>query len=96
MADERWSDAEQQYTEALAINPRSPDCLIARAAVRMNQAKWDEALEDLDRALEIRPDPTAYAYRAVVLRALGRDAEARADEARAEAMGKGGRGEGEW
>lgn len=95
--DHRWAEAEREYTEALAINPRSADCLMARAAAHTNLGKWDAALVDVDRVLELRPSATAYKDRAVILRALGREDEARVDEGIAKAMeaGEGAVGNGE-
>ena len=86
MEKELWPVAEQQYGKALDVNPRADGCLAGRAAARINQAKWSEALEDVNRALELRPDPTYYRIRAAVFLALGRPTEAKADEAAADAM----------
>ena len=41
------------------------------------------AVEDLTQAIELQPQADLYANRAVALRAVGRDAEAEADERRA-------------
>ena len=86
LAERRWADAEEEFGRALDINPRSPGCLIGRAGARVKRARWAEALEDVDRAIEIRPEATTYAYRAAILRALGRNEEARVDEGIAKAM----------
>ncbi len=82
----RWEEAERQATAALAINPRSHQWLMSRAAVRMKLARWDEALEDVDRALEWHAEPDYYDYRAAILTEMGRFDEARAAAAPARAM----------
>lgn len=81
-----WAEAERNYTEALAINPRADGLMVARAGVRMKQGKWNEALADVSRAIQLCREPYYYEVRAIILRNLGRNEEARADEEAAQAM----------
>ena len=52
--------AEGLFTEALRFNPRSHNALQWRAAVRMNLDKLPEALEDIDRAIELHSTTPGY------------------------------------
>jgi len=79
----QWAAAEARFSEALAINPQSHECLAARAVARGGQHNWQGALEDMNEAIALDGDPGYYANRALVLRTLGRTAEAKADEAKA-------------
>ncbi len=54
-----------------------PDVLMLRATIRQNGHEFDQALEDLERLLRIRPrHPQAWLTRAVILQVQGRYAEA--------------------
>jgi Zn-dependent protease len=84
----QWAQAEEAFSEALAINPQSQECFAARAIARGGQHNWQGALEDMNQAIAMEDDAGYHATRAVVLRALGRTAEAKADEAQAESLRK--------
>jgi Zn-dependent protease len=76
----RFPDAQRFLTEAMAINPGSDSCYYWRACAKGYQQDWAGALEDMDQAIERRfDDPDYYKFRADVLTALGRKADAEAD-----------------
>ncbi|WP_327590046.1 tetratricopeptide repeat protein [Nonomuraea sp. NBC_00507] len=54
-----------------------------RGVLRYTAGDLEGAVEDLSRAIELQPQPDLYLNRAIALRALGRDADADADERRA-------------
>ncbi|WP_433431660.1 tetratricopeptide repeat protein [Nonomuraea sp. CA-141351] len=54
-----------------------------RGVLRYAAGDLEGAVDDLSQAIELQPEPDLYTNRAVALRALGRDAEAEADERRA-------------
>ncbi|TMR05561.1 tetratricopeptide repeat protein [Nonomuraea turkmeniaca] len=54
-----------------------------RGVLRYTAGDVEGAVEDLSRAIELQPQPDLYVNRAIALRALGRDAEAEADDRRA-------------
>jgi Zn-dependent protease len=82
----QWAEAETSFTEALAVHAESPECLFGRAFARAQLGNWPGALDDMNQAIELRPDAEFYAYRATILRKLGRTAEAVADAATAEQL----------
>jgi len=85
---EQYQQAEQHFTEALRINPRSDESLHWRACARAWQGNWRGALEDMDRAIHFSAlTPDYYDFRASVNEALGRTAYAETDRAMARALG---------
>ncbi len=75
-----FAEAENRFTAALEINPRSHDCLHRRACARGWRNNWPGALEDMNRAIELyRLNPQYYEFRATVFRHLGRIDEAKKD-----------------
>ncbi|MEQ4720431.1 tetratricopeptide repeat protein [Nonomuraea sp. B19D2] len=54
-----------------------------RGVLRYAAGDLEGAVDDLSRAIGLQPEPDLYTNRAVALHALGRDAEAEADERRA-------------
>lgn len=58
----------------------------AQAFVEQRWMTGKEALEDMNQAIDLKPEAEFYAFRAVLLRALGRTAEAAADAAMAEQL----------
>ncbi|MHC4178189.1 MAG: site-2 protease family protein [Planctomycetota bacterium] len=66
LSDERWTEAEKLYSEALAIDPRSHVCLYGRAIARCQQRQWQGALADIDRALEMHDDRDYRTVRAQI------------------------------
>ncbi len=74
-------------TEAVTLSPDSPDLLIDRALAAEALARWQDAVEDLSRALEGDPRrPDALVLRGSALRHLGRVTLAREDVDRALAL----------
>ncbi|OHB72781.1 MAG: hypothetical protein A2V70_12380 [Planctomycetes bacterium RBG_13_63_9] len=86
LAKRRWGEAETSYTEALAINHRSHECLYGRAIARYYDEDLQGALEDINRAVALHASPEYLELRALVLRRLGRDKEAAVDEARSQTL----------
>jgi Zn-dependent protease len=72
----QWAEAELLFSDGLAIYPASHQCLYGRAVARGGQAKWSAALDDIDAAIDLKPDPAYRLYRSTVLRGLGRKREA--------------------
>lgn len=71
-------------TRAVRLAPDVPDLLIDRALAAEALARWQDAVEDLGRALEAEPRrPDALVLRASALRQLGRVALAQQDVNRA-------------
>lgn len=68
--DKQWKNAEDNYTEALQIDPQSAECYYARSIARLQQWKTADALDDIDRAIAIRHDERFAQQRNYVLRAL--------------------------
>jgi len=52
----RWTEAEQAYTRALALQPRSPETHFNVAQLRLRQGQIDSARQHLLDALRLRPD----------------------------------------
>jgi tetratricopeptide (TPR) repeat protein len=93
--DGQWAAAEKSFTEALAVDPQSPANLLGRAMARQRLDNWQGALDDMNQVIALSPRAEVYAYRAMILRALGRVAEAQADEAMAKSLPKIARGDDE-
>jgi tetratricopeptide (TPR) repeat protein len=74
----RWAEAEDNYKKALELDPRDFQLLSAMGNEFYTYLRrFDEALETIDRAIQIGPDPSGYAARAAVLQSAGRLEEAR-------------------
>jgi len=72
--------AEHAYTAALSRTPADPELLIDRAFARAEGQRYWDAVDDLNRAIEMNPrnaDP--YLYRAGAYRELGNHAKALED-----------------
>ena len=66
----RLDDAVQDLTEAIGRNDRHHHAIATLANVYQQQKKWDLALEQFGRAIELKPDlPDLYRGRAHVLQA---------------------------
>jgi Zn-dependent protease len=79
--NKQWKDAEILYTNALAINSKSDLCYFSRANARFQQAKAQEALEDINVAIDLKPHVFMYYYlRADIFIALGRPDDAEKDK----------------
>ncbi len=50
----------KRYTERLASDPRDPDAYHHRAHALVNMRRTSEAIADLNRAIELRPDDAHY------------------------------------
>ncbi len=74
-------------TLAVDLAPDNPDLLIDRALAAEALSRWQDAVDDLGRALESDPRrPDALVLRGSALRQLGQLAQARADVERALAL----------
>jgi len=72
---ERRADA--LIARALSLDPELPEAYVSLAILRIEQSRWEEALEAIDRSLALRPNfVRALQYRSQVLSALGRMREA--------------------
>ncbi|MEV0616939.1 tetratricopeptide repeat protein [Nonomuraea sp. NPDC050404] len=79
----RHAEAEAALDQALEAAPGLVAAWGSRGALRYATGDLEGAVADLTRAIELRPQADLYANRAVALRALGRQAEAEADDHRA-------------
>lgn len=85
----RGRDAVAAYTELLKGKPDA-DLLAARAMCRMDLGDLPEAAEDIQEGLKIAPEePGLYLCRARLNRLRYREADAAADERRAEELMRG-------
>ncbi|SEG87315.1 Tfp pilus assembly protein PilF [Nonomuraea solani] len=94
----RFAAAEAALDQAVRQAPELASAWGNRGVLRYAAGDLEGAVEDLTRAIDLQPQPALsappalsvlsdlYANRAVALRALGRDAEATADERRAERL----------
>ena len=79
----RWAEAEINYKKALELDPRDFQLLSAMGNEFYGYLRrFDDALAMIDRAIQVGPDPSAYAARVQVLQAAGRLEEARTDLAK--------------
>ncbi|TDB94097.1 tetratricopeptide repeat protein [Nonomuraea longispora] len=79
----RLAEARVALDLAIEQAPRLAAAWGNRGVLRFAAGDARGAADDLSRAVELQPQPDLYANRAVALRALGREAEAEADERRA-------------
>ena len=80
--------ALQESSEITAGSAASMDALLLRARVYADLARYDDALGDLDRVIEISPSNVpAHAGKAVAYAHLGQDTQARKAARRAAEMG---------
>lgn len=84
--------AEQAYTAALKAEPQDPDIWLDRATERASIQHYWDALEDVNRALQMMPDmPEALRLRGQIHAQLAQDATAKQDLSRAAAVEEGER-----
>lgn len=80
-------DLDRAYgaaTQALVLRPDDPDMLTDRAVIAASSGRFEEAIEDLTRVIDLRPARAEpYVLRASAWRQLGQAALARDDIARA-------------
>lgn len=62
LRNEDWTSAISKYSEALKISPESTMVLMKRGIIYKDRGRWDEALGDFSRAVELSP-AYAEAYR---------------------------------
>ncbi|GAA2206425.1 hypothetical protein GCM10009850_018830 [Nonomuraea monospora] len=79
----RHAEAEAALEQALGRAPGLVAAWGSRGVLRYATGDLEGAVDDLTHAIELQPQPNLYANRAVALRALGRHAEAEADDHRA-------------
>ncbi|WP_237106693.1 tetratricopeptide repeat protein [Nonomuraea sp. MG754425] len=79
----RPAEAGAALDRALELAPGLAAAWGNRGVLRYETGDLEGAAADLTRAIELQPQPDLYANRAVALRALGRQAEAEADDRRA-------------
>ena len=72
----RGPAAEQAFARALAQDPSRPEALVERGGLRFLEARYPEAVDDLQAALDRREDPYARELLAASLHLLGRTEEA--------------------
>jgi Zn-dependent protease len=79
--------ADEEFTQALAVNPWGHECYYWRAAARAAQEDAEGAVADMGSAIALAPaTPQYYEYRAELLENLGRSEQANADRLRALAL----------
>jgi len=59
----QWQDADEDCSKALALNPESVKALYRRAMARQELGRAAAALEDVEAALRLQPDPQLTAMR---------------------------------
>ena len=75
--DEEVEQAETLAQKALALDPATTSAYRLLAIINMHRRRYDLALAQIDRAIEINPsDAESYAYRGNILSWAGRAAEA--------------------
>jgi tetratricopeptide (TPR) repeat protein len=79
----RLPEARRALDSAIELAPGLAAAWGNRAVLRYEAGDPEGAVADLTRAIALAPQPDLYVNRAVALRALGRTAEAAADDARA-------------
>src|SRR5690606_11413928 len=79
----RLTEARRALDLAIEHAPALAAAWGNRGVLRYEAGDPEGAVADLTRAIDLGAEPDLYANRAVALRALGRTAEAEADEARA-------------
>lgn len=75
-----WAEAERNFTEGLKLNPHSDACYYGRAFALYQLGRADEALEDIDRAIEYAPHTQYHKLRAGILFILNRPADAKEEQ----------------
>jgi hypothetical protein len=73
---ERLGEAEAAFDRAVALGPGRPEAYVERGGLRFLEKKYDEAVRDLERALEIHDDEYARDLLAASLHLAGRSEDA--------------------
>lgn len=76
---EQLSEAQQAFDRAVALDPGRPEAFVERGGLRFLEKKYDQAVSDLSRALEIRDDEYARDLLAASLHLAGRPEQALAE-----------------
>ncbi|MFP3747884.1 tetratricopeptide repeat protein, partial [Achromobacter sp. SIMBA_011] len=77
MRVDRHADAHALCESALELDPQCPPAWFTRARVRLETHRYDDALDDLSRAIALAPlDKLAHFHRGHALRALRRHDDA--------------------
>jgi tetratricopeptide (TPR) repeat protein len=82
LAIDRFADAAADATQALDLAPAnpSPELLLLRARAYAGDRKFNQAIDDLDRTIELKPDSAdAYIERGMIYTQLRRFEDAIAD-----------------
>lgn len=67
-----WAGAEDQFRQALLLNPRCANAFKGRACLRMVQGRASEAVQDIDSALRLDPRSLWLHFMAVAFRTNAR------------------------
>jgi tetratricopeptide (TPR) repeat protein len=87
VADGRLDDAIATYREALAIDPTFTDAILGLAMAYADAQRFDEAIEQGKRLVELTPDDTlAHTSLSMFYQRKGMIAEAEADGAKARVL----------
>ena len=65
-----WDKAAADFTTVIEKDPNDAQAYERRGFVYRSQKKFNEAIADYDKSLEIKPDPDVYTKRGVHLRHL--------------------------
>ena len=88
LQNKQWQEAEKIYSDGLAINSKSHLCYYGRATALLQQSKIQDALKDVNQAIDLCSDFSYYKLRAHILTALNRPDEAEQDKEKAEKLEK--------
>lgn len=73
-------NAERLFTVLIEENPNSASVWSNRGSVRLSMERWEDAVEDLTKAVELAPyAPVPFLNRAIAFEALGKYSEAVSD-----------------
>ncbi len=76
LGNKDYAAADEDFTQALALCAKQPGNLCSRSQARLALGRSEEALADIDHAIDCSPKPEFYEQKANCLQALGRDEEA--------------------
>ncbi|MBZ0184742.1 MAG: hypothetical protein K8F91_00720, partial [Candidatus Obscuribacterales bacterium] len=83
----RYPEALQDYSAIIRANSQDEDALCKRADVYVRMGRFDTALSDLDKSIELYPlSATAFLARSKVLDKLGHAERAEEDRLRAKSL----------
>jgi Zn-dependent protease len=86
--NKQWQEAEKLFSDGLSINSKSDLCYYGRATALLQQSKSQDALKDINQAINLYSDSPYYKLRADILIALDRPDEAEKDKKTADALEK--------